>query len=447
MTRLFTSACAAALCLLAGACATSPNFPIDEPAAGPPPGPQGRPTGTMAPIPDTAPSAYPSQPIQSNTLPPPAPVSSQPLPPMTTPSYVPPPRADGCPVGQVRRTFTVPAPPPPPAAKPPGSGKVTNTTPAPIKVQSGDTLTAISRKTGVSVKELAELNGLKSPYALSLGQSIKLPGERFYTVAPGDNLTAIARRFGVTAAALREFNGLDDGKAIRAGQKLNLPEDAKDKGAPAAPKPAPAKPSTRTECVDDPNYRSPAPAPAPTPPQPPRWTPAPTPAPRPAPTPTPTPTPRPTAPAPMVETTPPPSDTQIAAAGRGRFNWPVSGDILSRFGPTGGGQRNDGVNISARVGDGVRAAAAGEVVYAGNQVPGFGNLVLVKHDSGWVTAYAHLSNIDVKMRQQIAQGQIVGQVGQTGTVDQPQLHFEVRYAPTPKDRAKPIDPMLVLPRQ
>jgi murein DD-endopeptidase MepM/ murein hydrolase activator NlpD len=120
--------------------------------------------------------------------------------------------------------------------------------------------------------------------------------------------------------------------------------------------------------------------------------------------------------------------------------------VLSRYGPTGGGQRNDGVNIAVSPGASVKAAASGEVVYAGNQVPGFGNLVLVKHENGWVTAYAHLSNIDVKMRQTVSQGQILGQAGQTGTVDQPQLHFEVRYAPSPKDRAKPIDPMLVLPR-
>ncbi|HWW25243.1 MAG TPA: M23 family metallopeptidase, partial [Caulobacter sp.] len=94
----------------------------------------------------------------------------------------------------------------------------------------------------------------------------------------------------------------------------------------------------------------------------------------------------------------------------------------------------------------VRAAAAGEVVYAGNQVPGFGNLVLVKHADGWVTAYAHLSSTEVKMRQQVAQGATLGAVGQTGGVTEPQLHFEVRYAPTPKDKARPVDPGLVLPK-
>ena len=85
------------------------------------------------------------------------------------------------------------------------------------------------------------------------------------------------------------------------------------------------------------------------------------------------------------------------------------------------------------------------MVYAGDQVPGFGNLVLVKHDGGWVTAYAHLGRVDVKMRDRVMQGQAIGQVGSTGGVSQPQLHFEVRYAPTPQDKARPIDPQLVLP--
>ncbi len=86
------------------------------------------------------------------------------------------------------------------------------------------------------------------------------------------------------------------------------------------------------------------------------------------------------------------------------------------------------------------------MVYAGNSVPGFGNLVLIRHDGGWVTAYAHLKSLDVKMRQTVTQGQEIGAVGQTGGVTQPQLHFEVRYAPSTRDKARPIDPMLVLPQ-
>ena len=147
----------------------------------------------------------------------------------------------------------------------------------------------------------------------------------------------------------------------------------------------------------------------------------------------------------MVEAAPAPSDAQVMAAGKGRFAWPVSGTILSTYGPKAGGQRNDGLDIAAAMGAPVLAAADGDVVYAGNQVPGFGNLVLIKHADGWVTAYAHLSRTEVKIKDHVSQGDEIGQAGQTGGVDQPQLHFEIRYAPSPRDKARPIDPGLVLP--
>jgi murein DD-endopeptidase MepM/ murein hydrolase activator NlpD len=134
----------------------------------------------------------------------------------------------------------------------------------------------------------------------------------------------------------------------------------------------------------------------------------------------------------------------VAAAGRGKFSWPLKGEVISTFGPKGPGQRNDGVNIAADAGEAVHAAAAGEVVFAG-ELPSFGNLVLIKHPGGWVTAYGHLSKVEVKMRDSVAQGQEVGLAGQTGLVDRPQLHFEIRYADTPRARAKPVDPALILP--
>ena len=151
---------------------------------------------------------------------------------------------------------------------------------------------------------------------------------------------------------------------------------------------------------------------------------------------------RPTAPALSAGALTP---TEIAAAGRGRFVWPLRGQLISGFGDKGTGQHNDGVDIAAIAGSGVRAAAAGEVVYAGSSIPGFGNLVLVKHPGGWVTAYAHLDRIEVRMRDSVSQGEEIGLAGQTGAVDRPQLHFEVRYAPDPADKARPVDPALVLP--
>jgi murein DD-endopeptidase MepM/ murein hydrolase activator NlpD len=139
------------------------------------------------------------------------------------------------------------------------------------------------------------------------------------------------------------------------------------------------------------------------------------------------------------------SDSDIAQAAHGRFVWPVRGDMMARFGSQGVGRRNDGIDIRASQGTVVKAAASGEVVYAGNQVPGFGNLVLIKHADGWVTAYAHLDQVDVQMKQQVAQGQSLGSVGTSGGATEPELHFEVRYAPTPADKARPVDPVLVLP--
>jgi murein DD-endopeptidase MepM/ murein hydrolase activator NlpD len=139
------------------------------------------------------------------------------------------------------------------------------------------------------------------------------------------------------------------------------------------------------------------------------------------------------------------SNAEVAAAGQGHFVWPLRGAILEPFGDKGPGQRNDGLDIVAQPGESVHAAASGEVVYAGSSIPGFGNLILVKHPGGWVTAYAHLDRIEVRMRDSVTQGQEIGQAGQTGAVDRPQLHFEIRYAPQADQKARPIDPTLVLP--
>ena len=120
--------------------------------------------------------------------------------------------------------------------------------------------------------------------------------------------------------------------------------------------------------------------------------------------------------------------------------------MLSGFGAQPDGQRIDGLNIAAPVNAPVRAAAGGEVIYAGDVLREYGNLVLIQHPDGFVTAYGYLAKIYVKMKEKVAQGQEIGEVGQSCGVPQPQLHFEVRYARTPADSpAPPVDPMLVLP--
>lgn len=128
-----------------------------------------------------------------------------------------------------------------------------------------------------------------------------------------------------------------------------------------------------------------------------------------------------------------------ARTGRG-FDWPVTGTIVSTFGPKEQGLRNDGLNIAAPSGAPVRAAEDGVVAYAGDGLQGFGNLLLVRHADGWVTAYAHNEEILVRRGDRVERGQMIARVGSTGSVTSPQLHFEVRRG------RRALDPTGVLPR-
>ena len=109
-----------------------------------------------------------------------------------------------------------------------------------------------------------------------------------------------------------------------------------------------------------------------------------------------------------------------------KFLWPVRGKLVSKFGPKPGNLRNDGINISAPVGSPVRAAENGVVAYVGNELRGYGNMLLVRHDGGWVTAYAHNSELLVERGAVVVRGEVIARVGQSGNVDKPQTHFELR---------------------
>lgn len=129
------------------------------------------------------------------------------------------------------------------------------------------------------------------------------------------------------------------------------------------------------------------------------------------------------------------TSTQPAAHGTGKFLWPVNGKIISPFGVKDGGQHNDGINIAAPLGTPVHAADTGVVVYAGNELRGFGNLLLIRHDNGWVSAYAHCDALLVKRGDTVKRGQVIARVGQSGNVNSPQLHFELRKG------AEAVDPL------
>jgi murein DD-endopeptidase MepM/ murein hydrolase activator NlpD len=429
-----TALAATALCAVLSACQSTPLYPTTMPAAQPAPTPPPAPPPPPPPPREDTPLAAPTKPVQSQSLPPPP--GAQEALPRRPPACV--------------DASSEPPAPRKAAERGPGSGKVRTDTPEPIKVKKGDTLYSLAKRTKLSVDDLAELNGLKKPYRLKLGQEIHLPSTHYYSVETGDTLYSIARRFGMEPGDQAIFNKISLDKGLHAGQKIDLPDDVKDKGPPRV---AGATTSRRER------FKPSCPPPEPPPPEPPPAVQAPPPAAvkaqdAPSSKPPEAVSPPPPAhavtavppPAPTAEAAPTTGDAEVAAAGRGLFIWPVRGDLINTFGQK-GATRSDGIDIGATQGDSVHSAAAGEVVYAGNAVQGFGNLVLIKHDGGWVTAYAHLASIEVKMRQPVTQGEEIGLVGVSGGVDRPQLHFEIRYAPTPKDKARPIDPMLVLPVQ
>jgi murein DD-endopeptidase MepM/ murein hydrolase activator NlpD len=124
-----------------------------------------------------------------------------------------------------------------------------------------------------------------------------------------------------------------------------------------------------------------------------------------------------------------------ALAGAVKLRWPTTGRIIAGFGARPDGTHNDGINLAVPLGTDVHAAEAGVVAYAGNELKGYGNLVLLRHDNGWVTAYAHNDELLVKRGDKVKRGQVIAKAGKTGSVDRPQVHFELRQG------SKPVDPI------
>jgi murein DD-endopeptidase MepM/ murein hydrolase activator NlpD len=296
-----------------------------------------------------------------------------------------------------------------------------------IQILSGDTLYDISRRYSVNMRALIETNRLEPPYSLEPGRAIYLPPPNVHFVERGETLYSVSRRYNVDTRSLALLNGMSRPWTVWPGDQLLLPPLARDQSRPYTPAPVaaktpapqPAKPATaKPPSVKPPLIAESTDAPI-------SLTPG---------------SPKPILP-PKAQTPPPALPDRFAEtpSGAHEFIWPVSGPVLKGFGSGEDGQRNDGVNIAVDAGARVKAAAAGEVVYAGDELVGFGNLILIRHPGGWVSAYAHSDRILVKEGELVAQGQPVAEAGATGNASSPQVHFELRKG------KEPVDPALHLP--
>jgi murein DD-endopeptidase MepM/ murein hydrolase activator NlpD len=299
-----------------------------------------------------------------------------------------------------------------------------------IVVQSGDTLYSLSKKHNMSVKQLAEINNMSEPYMLAVGQVLQLSAGKSevvsesvadisvpekrpqvisntqtrvdlqeIVVAPGDTLYSLSRKYSVPVNDLAVMNKLSAPFALSVGQKLRVP-DLKD--APViktnvsvvteqAVKKIDSKVAVSEKVAKD-NAEVGQVKKSET----------------------------------KISSNPAQKLPTINARSSSKFSWPVRGKILSAYGTKSNGLFNDGINIGASRGTDVKAAENGVVAYAGNEVKGMGNLVIIQHSGGWMTVYAHMDSMNVRRGAKVVVGQKIGSVGETGKVDSPQLHFEIR---------------------
>jgi murein DD-endopeptidase MepM/ murein hydrolase activator NlpD len=244
-----------------------------------------------------------------------------------------------------------------------------------VIVRRGESLYDISRRHSVNLRALIETNRLSPPYDLEIGRRLYLPPPNVHRIEPGETLYSVSRRFNVDTRSLAVLNGLERPWTVWPGDEILLPPLARDMQRSAVSAPAP------TAAIKGASPRASAPS-----------------GPRPA------------------------------------FIWPVSGRVLFGFGTRPDGTRNEGLDLLAPKGGEVTAAAEGEVVYVGDDLAGLGNLVLVRHEGGWVSAYARLGEPVVREGQRILQGQILARAPDAGGV-----HFEIRKG------GDPVDPASLLP--
>jgi murein DD-endopeptidase MepM/ murein hydrolase activator NlpD len=299
-----------------------------------------------------------------------------------------------------------------------------------IIVGTTDTIDILARRYNVSSAAILQANGYRGPRALSPGQQLIIPrgtvaaavvappaasaASSVHVVNPGEGLLSIAHRNHVSLAELARLNGLDPHAKLKVGTKLTVP-GARNAAiaAPVAPAVAVAQP---VQTLAPPVTKMAALSPVP--PQSAR----------------------------LAQATAKVDEPSVDAPGKvadatgalPTFRWPVRGKVITSYGAKTNGKSNDGINLAVPEGTPVKAAEDGVVAYSGNELKGYGNLVLVRHANGYVTAYAHASELLVKRGDTIKRGQVIAKSGQSGEVGSPQLHFEIRKG------SNPVDPLQFL---
>ena len=265
-------------------------------------------------------------------------------------------------------------------------------------VQRGDSVYRIARAQDVPIRSLIDSNNLQPPYDIYPGQRLLIPHGRYHIVQRGETVYSISRRYDVDMASLTQLNRIPPPYEIQVGEKLQIPgRGAQTQMASNVPTPQ-ARPSATPQ--SDRETRTAMTLPLK----------------------------RPARTAVATSYTPRAPKKPIPAppAATGRFIWPVQGKVISSYGPKANGLHNDGINIAVPEGTPVHAAQSGVVAYAGNELKGYGNLLLIRHSNGWVTAYAHNSKLLVKRGDKVVRGQEISLAGKTGSVVTPQVHFEIR---------------------
>ena len=248
-----------------------------------------------------------------------------------------------------------------------------------VTVYEGDSLYSISKREGVPISSIIKANKLEPPFTLFKGDKLIIAKAKIYLVKKGNTLFDIAQCFNVSISDIMKINQLKSNDIIYEGDKLFIPFSAN---------------SINTLCEK---------------------------------------------PAKIIAKK---SNNKTIIVGNNKnstYVWPVKGKVISNFGLLAKGLRNDGINISAQIGEPVLAIESGKIIYAGNEIQAFGNLILVKHFNNKTSAYAHLDKINVVKGEKVNKGQVIALVGNSGKVSIPQLHFEIR------DKNGPLNPLKYLP--